>query len=416
MQTEFAPSHADFDAEGSKPSDVATLGRWLLTAASLGVGAIHIGVAADHWNYAWQHGAFMFVVGWIQLAWAAGIVFCPSRKLLVAGVVGNALVVAVWAVTRVWGAPFGADAWMAESVARVDLVASGLEIGLVLGALGLLAERSTERRASRAVSGLAVGAALVSVGGLCAFALNPDAVSADHRGGAGHGSADAAAVLGATTTPCDEAVGPKTDAPGGHGHRGPTPELPIADPATKALLADQLTEASAAVARYPTVAAAEADGYVKSTLYVPCIGAHYTKGAFLGDPLNAAEPEEILFDGTEPDSRIVGLSYVVTADPNVAPDGFAGPNDPWHKHPSICIELNGNFVLAGELATPEQCAELGGTYVDTPNFWMAHLWAVPGWENPWGTFSPENPKLGGRLGDINGQPDPEDTKRQGTAL
>jgi hypothetical protein len=35
---------------------------------------------------------------------------------------------------------------------------------------------------------------------------------------------------------------------------------------------------------------------------------------------------------------------------------------------------------------------------------MMHMWNVPGWDSRWGLFSSEHPDLGGRIGDINGEP------------
>ena len=89
---------------------------------------------------------------------------------------------------------------------------------------------------------------------------------------------------------------------------------------------------------------------------MPCIGAHYTKTSLVVrfDP---AAPSELLFDGTAPDSRIVGLSYLVLH-PGSAPDGFAGPNDVWHQHSSnggLCIGAGG-VVVGNEATTPAECA------------------------------------------------------------
>jgi hypothetical protein len=40
---------------------------------------------------------------------------------------------------------------------------------------------------------------------------------------------------------------------------------------------------------------------------------------------------------------------------------------------------------------------------------MMHMWNVAGWDSRWGLFSSEHPDLGGRIGDINGEPvDEED--------
>jgi hypothetical protein len=108
------------------------------------------------------------------------------------------------------------------------------------------------------------------------------------------------------------------------------------DAKTRATLAAQVQQSNAVAAKYPTVAAAEAAGWHRITPYVPCIAAHYIKGGALGNPFDPSEPEILLFDGTEPDSKLVGLSYLVFAHPEQPPDGFAG----------------GNNVALREVATP----------------------------------------------------------------
>ena len=56
-------------------------------------------------------------------------------------------------------------------------------------------------------------------------------------------------------------------------------------------------------------------------------------------------PSELLYDGTTPDSKIVGLSYLVYH-PGGPPPGFAGPNDHWHQH-----NANGGLVPAAAAAS-----------------------------------------------------------------
>ena len=91
---------------------------------------------------------------------------------------------------------------------------------------------------------------------------------------------------------------------------------------------------------------------------MPCIGAHYTNTGLVSrfDP---AAPSELLFDGTNPDSKIVGLSYLVFH-LNGPPEGFAGPNDRWHMHNSnggLCIGKDG-VVVGNEATSPKECAAM----------------------------------------------------------
>jgi hypothetical protein len=181
-------------------------------------------------------------------------------------------------------------------------------------------------------------------------------------------------------------------AAGGHGHRGPTVTYPIPDRATRDLLATQLEQSRVAAMALPTLADAEAAGYRKVTTYLPCIGAHLMKFSFVDGTFDATEPEMLLYDGDGPDARVVGLSYYVLTDDGEAPEGFAGPNDPWHQHIGLCVK--GGLVIGSEKTTKEECEGRGGVKGDGSNAWMNHTWSVPGWESPWGIFSGEHPELG----------------------
>ena len=78
-----------------------------------------------------------------------------------------------------------------------------------------------------------------------------------------------------------------------------------------------------------------AAGYIQVTPYVPGIGAHYLNiGRLTDGKFKPGEPEMLLYNGNEPTSELVGLSYGVLGDD--PPEGFVGPNDVWHVHPSLC--------------------------------------------------------------------------------
>jgi hypothetical protein len=182
----------------------------------------------------------------------------------------------------------------------------------------------------------------------------------------------------------------------GHGARGMVRQVPLTH-AERVELEKQMQLARAVVARFPTTAAAVAGHYDKSTPYVPCIGAHYTNVGLAGG-FNPSTPSELLYDGTAPDSKLVGLSYLVYH-PGGPPPGFAGNNDHWHQHNAnggLC--LKGGLVVGGEDSTPQECADRGGHKVLLIDIWMMHAWVVPGFECSWGVFSGECPELGGRLG------------------
>jgi hypothetical protein len=173
------------------------------------------------------------------------------------------------------------------------------------------------------------------------------------------------------------------------------------NPADVLKLQGELQQAGTVMAQYPTAADAMAGGYMQVTPYVPGIGAHYLNvGRLLDGTFKPAEPEMLLYNGNDPTSVLVGLSYAVLGtDP---PEGFTGPNDMWHNHPALCI-LNG--LVVGPDSTPQELcdsigAQKGGAFGNRNTMWMAHLWQVPGWESSWGLFSGENPALNLATSDV----------------
>jgi hypothetical protein len=186
---------------------------------------------------------------------------------------------------------------------------------------------------------------------------------------------------------------------GEHGARGMVKQEPITKEQREALEAE-MAQARTVIDAYPTVAAAEAAGYRRSTPYVPCIGAHYTNVGLVSR-FDTTKPSELLFDGTNPDSQIVGLSYLVY-NRGGAPEGFTGPNDHWHQHNAnggLCFSNGGGAtVIGGEELTEAECEDRGGTKRELTDIWMAHAWVAPGFECSWGVFAGECPELGGRAG------------------
>ena len=172
-----------------------------------------------------------------------------------------------------------------------------------------------------------------------------------------------------------------------HGHGTALPEQPL-DPATRNALGQQLVTARNVAMTYPTVASALAAGYIKVTTFVPLIGAHYLNFALTDDVFDPAQPEMLLYDGTDPGSKIVGLSYFVAAPDGAPPEGFAGPNDHWHQHIGLCVK--NAVVVGGEKISAEECKKRGGNKVGLHDLWMVHAWVVPGWDSPQGVFSPEH--------------------------
>jgi hypothetical protein len=372
-------------------TDEGTVGRylrWLLASFSIGAGVVHFAVSSEHYDLSWLHGSFFAAVAWLQLAWAVGVVLRPTRRLLVAGVVLNAGVIGVWAMSRIWGVPVEPEAWTPEAIGLADALSTVLEAGIVVFALAVLTQPAWARRSVRPAVGIpgAVGSVL-GVAVVSSLALTPTFAS-----GHDHGVSDAVAA-----TPCGRSGKPvfESQNPGAHHHRGPAPAQPIRNVSVRSEYAAQVEQARGAAARLPTIRDAEAAGYRKLTNYLPCVGAHYVNDElYKAGVFDAAAPPILIYDGTRADSQIVGLSYVVQSD-NV-PTGFAGPNDLWHVHSSFCISKESGVVLGSESTSDRACAAAGGENVDLHRDWMMHAWVVPGWESGWGIFSSEHPELGGK--------------------
>jgi len=171
------------------------------------------------------------------------------------------------------------------------------------------------------------------------------------------------------------------------------PDVPL-DAPTRALLAEQLTIARAHAMQYPTVADATAAGYYLAGGFAPGSGAHYIGFKMTGggtfDPNGA---QSLIYDGTSPTSKIVGLMYYAMGN---APEGFAGPNDHWHRHSHVCVKYGAGKIEvpfpADADVTQAQCSAVGGNFMSVTGY-MVHAWVVPGWESPQGVFSHENTNL-----------------------
>lgn len=116
-----------------------------VAAASATAAAVHGRVAPSHFREATAFGVFFVVAACLQAGWAVVVLRQPSRTVLLSGVLGNAAVITVWALSRTVGVPFGPDAWRPESISALDLTATILELGVVIGGLMLASPRPSRR-------------------------------------------------------------------------------------------------------------------------------------------------------------------------------------------------------------------------------------------------------------------------------
>jgi hypothetical protein len=191
-----------------------------------------------------------------------------------------------------------------------------------------------------------------------------------------------------------------------NGHQHAHGEVPI-DEATQRELSRQLDLTRQLIARYPTVAEAQAAGYRRAGPFAPGLGSHYVgfsaSTGVSGGGAAATGPmtdEQILhpilvFNGWTPDAPLIGFMYMAMG-LKAEPEGFAGPNDHWHYHTNVCITMGADGIDvplgADKDLTQAQCAAVGGYLLPVTGY-MAHVWTVPGWENPDGVFAELNPKI-----------------------
>jgi hypothetical protein len=419
-------------AMGPRPTSIGTVLRWTIAALMLGAGAIHFAMMGEHAGVSWTHGLFFATTAWLQLALAAMIGFRPSRPVITLGIVLNLGILAVWIVSRTVGIAIGSDG-TPDAFGKVDILCAVFEGLAVFASFALLSKSFSRRPLSASVGFAGVGVIVVAVAVITSLFFSPAATSVSAASGLSadghnHGAVGVSAdghnhthtaipgsgglvdtgngiiVTGALTgdSPCERSGPPAS--PGqvgkdaeGHDHRGPFKQAPITREEATQLQAEQTIARGVAV-QYPTAADAQRAGYAKSTVYVPCIGAHYTNARFAAS-FNPATPSELLYDGSTPDAKIVGLSYLVFH-LNGPPDGFTGPNDRWHQHSlngGLCIGPAG-VVIGAESLSKAKCESIGGRKASLENIWMLHDWTVPGFECTWGVFAAECPELGGRTG------------------
>jgi hypothetical protein len=379
--------------------------HWFLGAMLLGAAAVHLAMAPAHFGESTVLGAGFLVSAGVQIALAALVVMRPNRWVFGATVVTSLMFIAVWVVSRTAGLPLGGTAGQREAVAFVDAATVALEAITAVLAAALIA-RPPKRATAGALSFIAAFGALALT---TAAIASPSAQDhSGHMSHAGHAAGTPAAAstssMGSMGSMDMSGSGAATELNGQHidGVKAKDiaaesqPDKPL-DPATRATLQKQLVEARAEAMRYPTVADATAAGYRLAGGFAPGSGAHYisyTGMTVPGQPFNPSRPLALIYSGTSPTSQVIGLMYYsMSAQP---PEGLAGPNDHWHRHSNICINVGPGGITvpfpADSDVTQAQCTSVHGYLMKTTG-WMVHAWVVPSWESPMGVFSHDNPDV-----------------------
>jgi hypothetical protein len=128
------------DRSGGVPLDRAL--RVPIALASLAAAGIHFAVIQEHLVEYPLFGYLFLGLAWVQVLWPLAFLARPSRLLGWIGIVVNLGAVGVWAWSRAFGLPIGAEPWQPEPVGALDLAASSLEVGLAVLTAAVLASRA----------------------------------------------------------------------------------------------------------------------------------------------------------------------------------------------------------------------------------------------------------------------------------
>jgi hypothetical protein len=355
-----------------------------LACSSIAAAAIHFAVVGDHLDVGPLHGSFFIVVAWAQVLWAIAVLVAPRPAVLLAGVAGNAAIVAVWVLSRTVGVPVPPDPWTPEAVSVADLVATGLELVVVAGALVAL-RRPRSVAASTLITApvtvvIALGCSLVATAAIANIGEHGHAHGVGAAEGAGH---DHGAV-GA-----EGEAGAEGQAHGHGGHVTMTSPGEI-DPA-------QIDLVRRGMQRYQDVDVAFADGWETEHEDWPEVGSHFFRGGDWAGPFPAEpgidllDPEFLMYSKLLSDDewQLIAVAYV--ADQAVYPDPPAELSGAeWHEHVWTCM-VDGEELEEDEWGpiSRAECDEMDGRW-SPGGVWMTHIWFI---DNPAGITAESNPAL-----------------------
>jgi hypothetical protein len=104
----------------------------MLSAAA---GSIHLVAAFPHFAESNLKGVFFVASGLAQLVAGGLLVYRSPASLLAANAAGNALIIAIWVMSRTTGIPLEPNAWTPEPVGVADTAASVFELLTVAGSV-----------------------------------------------------------------------------------------------------------------------------------------------------------------------------------------------------------------------------------------------------------------------------------------
>jgi hypothetical protein len=360
----------------------------ILLAVALGGSAVLLfAMASGHLHGA--RAAAGVVAALAQVALAVGVLTRPSRALYAVAASCNVAVAALWLV-------FEGPHTVSLTTCAIGVALSALVV-LVGAALSFRPSLGQAWSSDASVIGSLVPLAVVVVTLVGLFGTTSAASTPPAHATSAANSSGALAEQTTIKVPGENSKTFKSTVAGNATEQGELKKFVPLDPATQAVLTQQLAQAQQATERFPTFGSAKAAGMILAGGMAPGVGAHMQNFANSFNDvnpdgsINPADPASYIYAGTAPNSPIVGLMY--TAFGNTPPAGFAGPNDHWHQHSNVCVKFSNGMIAVpfavDQDVTPQECADAHGTYMKK-TVWMVHAWVVPGWESPQGVFSHDN--------------------------
>ena len=100
----------------------------IAAAAAAGSALVHFAVAPEHFAEWWGFGLFFVLCAEVQLGWALLLGRIRTNRMLAVGIGGSLSLVAVWALSRTTGLPFGPEPGVPEEIGVPDVVSVVLEL------------------------------------------------------------------------------------------------------------------------------------------------------------------------------------------------------------------------------------------------------------------------------------------------
>jgi hypothetical protein len=380
--------------------DIVPLGRvagYCLAIMSFAAAVIHFAVAAEHFQQYWLFGVSMLVVAWLQGIWAVVLVVRPSRPLLQAGAILNAVVLAGYVITRTTGYAIGIAPREAGLSAFGAVFCAAFEAVVVAGCAWLLTarvEHNVRRQrlfavpaATAVITAVVLGAALATTvpsapGASAASGSSATRPSGGSAGGSMPGMQMPGAAAESIRLANDTAAGaismpdPNMEMMAGMRMASSTACTATPSAAQQKAVVSFVDASWAGARKYQSLAVARAAGYRPITpVGAPVV--HYLNRAYYratldGQPvLSTADPQSLVYANTPKGAVLVAAMYITSqGGPTPQPGGCLTQ---WHVHTNLC--LTSALDVVGAVGPGQMTCPPGSVNRVTPA--MIHVWFVP---------------------------------------